>query len=210
MSGVLDHRVTVHAADCAQRQRHRRLVVLGLLAGGTALVGTGAVAAWQATSTVTSGDLQAASAAPVELVDANGGSLGTAVGDLVPGDWFHRYVDVRNDGDQQDAFTGAVTASGDLGDHLSVVAETCPVSWTTTGGSSTCGQGTPTRLGSGPLSSPVALTHGSIAPGAGAAQHVRYTFAFSEDAPAELQGRSGAVSISVMSTLVGGRDRTDG
>lgn len=197
-----------HVAGCTA-PRARRLGLLALALGGTTLVGAGALSSWNVTADASSGDLTAASAG-VTLLDANGGRFTTGVADLLPGDWFDRYVDVRNDGSGTGTFTGAVTATGDLAGQLSVDVRTCSAPWTTVLGVSTC-VGTETSLVSGSLSgAQVAVAHGEIRTGSTAAQHVRYRFAFSPSAPASVQGKAGSVAITVSNTLVGNRDRTGG
>ncbi|WP_299953320.1 hypothetical protein [uncultured Modestobacter sp.] len=201
-----------HCGTCPPRRpRARRVTALALAAGGAALVSTGALSSWDATAKVDSGDLTASSG-ETTLLDANGGAFSAAVANLLPNDYFHRYVDVRNDGTQVHTYTGTVSATGDLAGYLSVDAVTCSVPWTTVAGASICGgvQGTSLVSGASALNAPVVLTHGSIATGAAAAQHVRYTFTFASNAPSSLQGRAGKVTIAVNNTLVGGNDRTSG
>ncbi|MGY5885564.1 hypothetical protein [Modestobacter lacusdianchii] len=194
-----------------RRPRAGRVAALALAAGGAALVSTGALSSWDATAKVDSGDLTASSG-ETTLLDANGGAFSAAVANLLPDDYFHRYVDVRNDGTQANTYAGTVSATGDLAGYLSVDAMTCSVPWTTTSGVSTCGGVQSASLVSGTrtLNAPVVLAHGSIGTGAPAAQHVRYTFTFASNAPSTLQGRAGKVTIAVNNTLVGGNDRTSG
>ncbi len=197
-----------HTVGCTAA-RARQLGALVLALGGATLVGAGALSSWDATADVSSGDLTAASG-KVTLLDANGGRFTTGVADLLPGDWFDRYVDVRNDGSGAGTFTGAVTATGDLAGQLSVDVRTCSSPWTTVLGVSTC-VGTETPLASGSLSAAqVPVAHGEIRTGSAAAQHVRYQFSFSSSAPVAVQGKAGSVAITVSNTLVGGRDRTGG
>lgn len=197
-----------HVVSCTAA-RPRRLGALALALGGATLVGAGALSSWDVTADASSGDLTAASAG-VTLLDANGGRFTTGVADLLPGDWFDRYVDVRNDGSVAGTFTGAVTATGDLAGQLSVDVRACSAPWTTALGISTCA-GTETPLASGSLSgAQVAVTHGEIRTGSAAAQHVRYRFSFASSAPTTVQGKAGSVAITVSNTLVGNRDRTGG
>lgn len=197
-----------HAVGCTAA-RPRRLAALALALGGATLVGAGALSSWDVTADASSGALTAARAG-VTLLDANGGQFTTAVADLLPGDWFDRYVDVRNDGSGPATFTGAVTATGDLAGQLSVDVHACSSPWTRVLGVSTC-TGTETALASGILSgTQVTVAHGEIRTGTAAAQHVRYRFSFSPSAPASVQGKAGSVAVSVSNTLVGGRDRTGG
>lgn len=196
----------------APRRASRRgpVAALALGIGGALLVGTGAFSAWDATSSVSSGPLSAGSGAAA-LLDANGGVLTTGVANLLPGDYFFRYADVRNDGSYASTFTGSVAASGELAGALAVDVVTCSLPWTTVGGVSTCPGTTSSSIGSGAtLTAPVTVNHGSINTGALAAQHVRYKFTFSANAPMALQSKTGTVTISVNNTVVGGNDRTAG
>jgi len=194
-----------HGAVPAPARRSRRgVAAVALAAGGAALVGAGAFSAWDVTTSVDSGTLSAGSGSAATLLDANGSTFTTGVSNLLPADYFHRYIDVFNTGPLA-TFTGLVKASGDLAGQLSVVAETCPTAWTAAG----CpGVPTPPRIGSGtPVSgTPVTVAHGPIA--ATTVQHVRYTFTFSGTAPDTMQGKSGQLAISVSNTVVGGNDRT--
>lgn len=186
----------------------RRSAALALTAAGFALIGGGVFSAWNVTSNVNSGTLTAATGAAT-LLDANGGVFTSGVSNLLPGDYFYRYIDVRNDGTVSNSFTGTVDATGDLAGNVAVDATTCSIPWTTVATVSTCLGVTSASIGSGtPNVTPVTVNHGTINHGALAAQHVRYKFTFSNAAPAGLQGKNGSVSIGVSSTMTGGNDRT--
>lgn len=176
---------------------------------GASLLGSGAFSSWNATATST-GAVTAGIVLPA-MVDANGGSFTTAVANLLPLDYFYRYVDVRNDGSAPSTFTGSVSATGDLAGQVLVDAVSCSVAWTSSPGTSTC-SGTQTSLGTGTptAATPLTVNHGTIANGAAGAQHVRYRFTFSGSAPTTLQGKSGSLTASVSNTVVGGNDRTGG
>jgi len=195
-------------APAAPARRRRPLAAMALTVGGAALVSTGAFAAWDATASAQSGALSAASGSAA-LLDANGGSFTfTGVSNLVPRDFFYRYVDVRNDGTGSNTFTGTVAADGELAGQIVVEAVTCTTSWNTT--TAACGGTTGAPIGSGTptASTPVPVNHGVIATGAANVQHVRYKFTFADTAPTALQGKNGSLTISVNNTLVGGNDRT--
>jgi hypothetical protein len=197
-------------AHCARHGRRRRLAGAAVLAvAGTALVGTGAFSAWDATASAT-GALGAGSVA-VSMVDANGGSFSTGVANLLPADYFYRYVDVTNSGSAASTFTGSVSATGDLAGQLQVEVTSCSVAWTTVSGASTC-TGTTSVLATGTptTSTPLTVAHGTIATGAAAAQHVRYKVTFASGAPTSMQGKTGSIAASVSNTVVGGSDRTGG
>lgn len=192
-----------HPDSCPRaRDRWRRPLAALVAAGGAGLLGTGAFASWQATAAASTASLDAATGA-LSAIDAGGGRLSVAVGDLLPGDWLHRYVDVRNTGTVPAATTQTAAATGALGAGLSVVATGCSVAWDTTAG--TC-SGTTTALGSGPLSGTVSLGTATIA--AGGVQHVRYRVELASSAPQSLMGSTATVTISAVTNLVGGRERT--
>ncbi|SDG08263.1 hypothetical protein [Klenkia brasiliensis] len=197
-------------AHCARHGRRRRLAGAATLAvAGAALVGTGAFSSWGATASATGG--LTAGSVSVGMVDANGGTFSTAVGNLLPADYFYRYVDVTNSGSAASTFTGTVTATGALAGSLQVDVTSCSVAWTTVSGASTC-SGTQTVLASGTptTGTPLTVAHGSIATGAGNAQHVRYKVTFASGASTSLQGATGSIAASVSNTVVGGTDRTGG
>jgi hypothetical protein len=199
--------VIVNQATTPARRRRRPVAAIALAVGGATMLSTGAFAAWETTASAQSGALSAASGSAA-LLNANGGSFTFGgVSNLVPNDYFYRYVDVRNDGTGSNTFTGSVAASGDLAGQIAVEAATCATAWNTTTGA--CG-GTSTPIGGGSptATTPATVTHGVIATGAANVQHVRYKFTFASTAPTTLQGKNGALTISVNNTLVGGTDRT--
>lgn len=202
--------VVVHqvAPQPPVRRRRRRVTAVALAVGGATMLSTGAFAAWETTASAQSGALSAASG-NAALLDANGGTFTfTGVSNLVPNDYFYRYVDVRNDGTGPNTFTGTVAASGDLAGQLAVEAATCATSWNTATGACAGTTSAPIGSGTATASTPVTVNHGVIGTGAASVQHVRYKFTFNNNAPSALQGKNGALTISVNNTLVGGNDRT--
>lgn len=190
--------------DCARHSsRRRRVGAVVLVVGGCSLLGTGAFASWQATASASSASLKAATVGAT-VVGATGGQLTTPVSDLLPGDWLYRYVDVTNTSTVAGAFTGTVSSAA-LGSGLTAVVESCSATWTTA--SASC-SGTQTVLASGSVGSGLAVAHGTLAPGA--VQHVRYKVTLDPSAPSSLMGTTGSLSMSVVSDLVGNRDRTTG
>lgn len=203
------HRVS-HAVGCASRASsgRRRLAVAALGLGGVAMVGSGAFAAWQTSTSLTTGTVTAATTA-ITLQDANGSTFTSGVPNLLPGDYFHRYVDVRNTGTQDSSLTGAIAITGTLGGHVLAKADRCSVAWTTVSGVSTC-TGTLTALtaeqtvpGSG-----LAVPLGTVSPGAINDAHVRYRFKLADSAPANLMGATSTIEVSASGSATGGRDRT--
>ncbi|MEI4272341.1 hypothetical protein TEK04_11470 [Klenkia sp. LSe6-5] len=195
-----------HPSPPCRHRRRRRLRGAAIAVAGAALVGTGAYSGWDGTTKVDSGTLAAGVVTPA-LLDVNGGTFTTGISNLLPGDFFYRYVDVRNAGSAPSTFTGSVTVTGGLTGYVQVEAATCTVAWVGTscaGTPSTLGTGTPTAL------LPFTFSHGTIGSGALAAQHVRYKFTFVDTAPLTLQGATGTISAAVSNTVVGGLDRTGG
>ena len=181
------------------RHRHRFSGTAVLTVAGLAFTGIWAFASWQAITLPSSGQAGAAGAAgdAAAVLDADGGSFTTGVADLLPGDHFYRYVDVRNDGHLPTDFVGTVSADGALAGHLAVEATSCTLPWVTAGGASTCADPTPLGSGVPATGAPVPITHGQIATGDVGAQHVRYRVTFSPTAPDSLQGQAGTISIAV-------------
>lgn len=190
------------------RSHRRRRLSVGLLgAGALGLIGTGALASWTTTSQTASGTISAATAA-VALVDANNTTLTSQVSDLLPGDYFYRYVDLRNDGTSSTAFSGLLTATGDLTGALTAQVDRCSISWSSSG---TC-------LGAITSQAPetvvdqtgTSVTYGNIGNGLAGIAHERYRIKLADTAPASLQGKTGTLTISVSGATTGGRDRTNG
>lgn len=194
-----------HVESCSKRKGswRRRAGAVGAALGGLAMVSSGAFASWQATATANTGALTAASAT-VAMVDANGGTFSSAVSNLLPGDYFYRYVNLSNDGTATAPYSGTLGATGDLGPQLTASADACSVPWTSPGGVSTCTGTTTALLAATSIATPAAVTYGPIT----STLHVRYSFTFSTAAPATLQGKAGTITATVSTALVGGRNRT--
>ena len=188
-------------------RRRRRGAGAALLLAGTGLVGSGVLSAWQATSNVSTGALTATDAA-VQVLDAAGSTFASGVPDLLPGDYFYRYVDLRNQGTATSPYVGQVNAGGDLGSTLLARVESCPTSWTVIGSSTSCTGGATVVAAEQSLANPLAVDYGNIAPGVLGSKHLRFRFAFSDGAASTLMGKTGTISATFTSTLVGGRDRT--
>lgn len=194
-----------HSTTCPDQTkgRRRRLALTAAGVAGVSMVTTGAFASWNASTTASSGALNAANGT-VAMVDANGGTFNSAVANLLPGDYFYRYVNLTNDGSATAPFAGTLAGTGDLGAHLSAAVDTCSVPWTSTAGASSCTGTTTPLLASTSIASPANITYGTIA----SVQYVRYTFTFSTGAPATMQGKAGVITATVNTALVGGRNRT--
>lgn len=196
-------------APCDRPRAHlrRRAATALLVVGAVGLVGAGAMASWTTTSTANTGSLSAATAA-LKLVDANGSAFTAQVPDLLPGDYFYRYVDLQNAGTTTTMFTGLITADGDLAGALTAKVDRCSIAWSSTG--SCLGAVTSQTAETVVDQTGVTVAYGNIGSGATSAAHERYRFKLSDTAPVSLQGKSGTVAISVTGDSVGGRDRTTG
>lgn len=153
------------------------------------------------TADVSSGTLDTAASGTVSLNSVNSTAFTTGVSNMVPGDYFSRYVDLTNGGDAGPV-TGTVSSPGALASGLSVKVDACPVPWVTT----TCSGTVVPRLATTTLTSPVAVVHGPLAKDA--VEHLRYTFTLDQNAPATLQNKTGNVSITVSNGVRAGKDRT--
>lgn len=191
------------SAPCTAHRsaRWRRPVAALALLTGAALVGAGALASWTVTADVSSGALDTASTGTVSLDSANSTAFATGVPNMVPGDYFNRYVDLTNSGDPGPV-TGTVSSPGALASGLSVTVDACSVAWT----AATCSGTVVSRLPSTPLAVPASIDHRNMA--RGAVEHLRYGFMFDPNAPATLQNKTGNVSISAANGVRTGKDRT--
>lgn len=212
----MSHATTAHAIGSTSRvadrwpdRRGRRAAAAVLVLSGVGLVSGGVLGAWNATSAMSTGSLDAASAG-VDMLDANGGMFTAGVPNLLPGDYFHRYVDLRSSAAVDTEYTGVLTATGELATGLQARVDRCSVAWTTTAGTGTCSTGSASVAAAQALAAPVSINYGTIAPGAPGTVHLRYRFSLADGAPATLMGKAGTISASVSGTLVGGHDRTGG
>jgi hypothetical protein len=144
--------------------------------------------------------------AAVDLIDANSSTFNAPVSDVLPGDYWYRYVDLRNDGSAASSYTGLITATGDLTGVLNAQAERCSIAWTSNG---QC-LGSTTTLLADTLATDtgVAVNYGTIAAGTTVAAHVRFRFKMLDTASQTLMGKTGTLAISVSGITTGGRDRT--
>jgi len=196
---------SAQACAASRLHRRRRLGVAAFLVGGVSLVSAGAFASWTTTSQATSGAVTAAMAA-VDLIDANSSTFTAPMSDVLPGDYWYRYVDLRNDGSAGSTYSGLITATGDLTGVLNAQAERCSIAWTSNG---QC-LGTTTTLLADTLATDVGVTvnYGTIAPGTLGVAHVRFRFKMLDTASQTLMGKTGTLAISVSGMTTGGRDRT--
>ncbi len=190
------------------RTRRRRAAAL-LLAGGAVLTASGTWAAWQSTGSLT----QNVDSANVTVNVAEGGSgaatWSTGITNLLPGDYFYRWMDITNTGSVPQTFAATLTGSATLPSALTAWVSNCTVAFTAS--STTC-SGTSTDL-LGSSATPAAFgalsSLGSV--NAGAAKHLLVKVVFSASAnQVTYQNQSSTLTLSVTGTATGGNDRTNG
>lgn len=189
-----------------RRARRRRAAAL-LLATGAVLTATGTWAAWQSTGSLT----QAVDSAEVTVSVADGGSgsatWATGISNLLPGDYFYRWVDVTNTGTVPQTFAGTLSGTLTLPNAMTAWISSCTVAFTDT----TCGGSSADLLGSEatPAAFGALSSLGSI--NAGATKHLLVKVVFSASAnQATYQDQSSVLTLSFTGTATGGADRTDG
>ena len=105
------------------------------------LTASGTWAAWQSTGSLT----QSVNSANVTVNVADGGSGAatwtTGISDLLPGDYFYRWVEVTNTGSVPQAFAGTLAGTLTLPGAMTAWVSTCTVVYT---GSSCTGGRVPT------------------------------------------------------------------
>lgn len=189
------------------RARRRRAAAL-LLATGAVVAASGTWAAWQSTGSLT----QSVNSANVTVNVAEGGSgsatWSTGISDLLPGDYFYRWVDVTNTGSVAQAFDGTLSGTLTLPAAMTAWVSTCTVVYTGTN----CTGGTSSDL-LGTSATPVAFGAlsglGNIA--AGATKHLLVRVVFSASAnQATYQNQNSVLTLSFTGTATGGNDRTNG
>jgi hypothetical protein len=187
--------------------RRRRAAAL-LLATGAVLTASGTWAAWQSTGSLT----QAVDSAEVTVSVADGGSgsatWATGISNLLPGDYFHRWVNVTNTGSVAQTFAGTLSGTLTLPNAMTAWISSCSVAFTGTN----CSGGTSANL-LGTEATPAAFgalsSLGSI--GAGATKHLLVKVVFSASAnQATYQDQNSVLTLSFTGTATGGADRTNG
>ncbi|MBA3742794.1 hypothetical protein [Sporichthya sp.] len=190
------------------RTRRRRAAAL-LLATGAVLTASGTWAAWQSTGSLT----QNVDSANVTVNVAEGGSgaatWSTGITNLLPGDYFYRWMDITNTGSVPQTFAATLTGSATLPSALTAWVSNCTVAFTA--GSTTCSGSSTDLLGSSatPAAFGALSTLGSV--NAGAAKHLLVKVVFSASAnQVTYQNQSSTLTLSVTGTATGGNDRTNG
>ncbi len=191
------------------RAGKRRAAAL-LLATGAVLTATGTWAAWQSTGNLT----QSVNTATVTVAVTDGGSgsatWSTAIDDLLPGDYFYRWMDVENTGSVPQTFAGTLAGSGTLPGALTAWVSSCDVAYS--GGSSTTCSGTSANL-LGTSGAPAAFGNltslGVIQPGDTLHLLMRVTFA-ANASQVTYENQASTLTLTVTGTATGLGDRTNG
>lgn len=189
-------------------RKARRAAAL-LLATGAVVTASGTWAAWQSTGSLTQ-NVDSANVT-VNVADPGSGAAtwSTAVSNLLPGDYFYRWVQVNNTGSVPQTFGATLSGTSTLGSGLTAWVSSCSVAFAS--GSTTCGGTSADLLGSS--ASPAALgalsSLGSV--NAGATKHLLVKIVFPASAnQATYQNQSSTLTLSVTGTTSGGNDRTNG
>lgn len=191
-----------------RRTRRRRAAAL-LLAGGAVLTASGTWAAWQSTGSIT----QSVNSANVTVNVADGGSgsttWSTGITNLLPGDYFHRWVTVTNTGSVPQAFTGSLAGSSTLPGALTAWVSSCDVAFAPP--STTCSGASSNHLGTSGAHAAFGALSGLGTINAGATKHllVRVLFDASAD-QVTYQNQSSTLTLSFTGTAAAGSDRTSG
>lgn len=198
--------MTVETRNPARRRRAAAL----LLATGAVLTASGTWAAWQST-----GDLDQAVNTATVTVDVTDGGAGagtwnTAIADLLPGDFFYRWMDVENTGTVPQTFAGALSGTGTLPGALTAWVSSCDEAFS--GGSfTTCGGVDEDLLGT--TGAPAAFGNlsslGVIAPGDTLHLLMRVTFDENAD-QVTYEDQASTLTLAVTGTATGLGDRTNG
>ncbi|WP_019873531.1 hypothetical protein [Sporichthya polymorpha] len=193
-----------------RRPRRRRAAAL-LLAVGAVITASGTWAAWQSTGSLT----QSVSSATVTVNVADAGTgqatWTTGITNLLPGDYFHRWVTVTNTGSVPQEFAGTLSGTATLPGALTAWISSCDVAFAA--GSTNCTGTSTNHLGtSGTPAAFGSLSNlGTI--NAGASKHllVRVVFSASAD-QTTYQNQNSTLTLAFTGTANngGGADRTNG
>lgn len=191
-----------------RKPRSRRRAAALLLVGGAVVAASGAWATWQSdghldqnvdTATVT-----------VDVTDGGSGQAvwSTAIANLLPGDYFHRWMNVTNTGSVPQTFDGVLSGTGTLPGALKAWVSSCTVAFTGTA----CTGGTAADL-LGSTGTPVAFTSlsslGVLAPGATRHLLMRVTCDANAD-QSTYEDEASTLTLAVTGIATGNSDRTNG
>jgi hypothetical protein len=187
--------------------KRRRAAAL-LLSVGAVLTASGTWAAWQSTGSLT----QAVDSANVTVSVVDGGSGAatwtTGITNLLPGDYFYRWVDVTNSGTVPQAFASTLSGTLTLPGAMTAWVSSCTVVYT---GSSCTGGTSADLLGTSGTPAAFGSLSGLGTINAGATKHLMVKVVFSASAvQATYQNQSSVLTLSFTGTATGGNDRTNG
>jgi hypothetical protein len=190
------------------RARRRRAAAL-LLAAGAVLTASGTWAAWQSTGSLT----QTVDSANVTVNVADGGSGAatwtTAISNLLPGDYFYRWVELTNTGSVPQSFASTLSGTLTLPNAMTAWVSSCTAAFTT--GSTTCSGTSADLLGTSGTPAVFGTLSGLGSISAGATKHLLVKVIFSASAnQATYQNQNSVLTLSFTGTATGGNDRTNG
>lgn len=200
--------MTQSSSTTTRRHGRRRAAAL-LLATGAVLTATGTWAAWQSTGSLT----QSVNSADVTVNVADGGSGSatwtTGISNLLPGDYFYRWVDVTNTGTVPQTFGGTLSGTLTLPNAMTAWISSCSVAFAS--GSTSCTGSSTDLLGSSatPAAFGALSSLGSIAAGDTAHLLVKVVFSDSAD-QTTYSDQSSVLTLAFTGTATGGDDRTEG
>ena len=197
--------MTEHVTNRAKRRRTAAL----LFAAGAVLTASGTWAAWQSTGSLT----QSVNSATVTVDVADGGTgqatWATGVADLLPGDYFHRWVTVTNTGSVPQAFAGTLAGTLTLPGALTAWVSSCDVAFAA--GSTTCSGTSTNHLGTSGTPAAFGALSGLGTINAGATKHLLVKVVFSDTAvQGTYQNQNSVLTLSFTGTATGNNDRTNG
>lgn len=191
----------------AHAKPYRFPISAAATAAAVSMIGAGAYAAWTSTTGGTTGTYDAATVTASDS-DHGGTTFSTGVSNLLPGDYLYRYRTLDNTGSVAQAFTGAVSGSGTLGNTaggLQVTVDKCATAWS----SGSCAGGSTTILSTVDTASAPSISYGSLA--SGAKTYLRYTFSLPSGIDqATFEGTSTTVTVAITGATAAGSDRTAG
>jgi hypothetical protein len=188
--------------------RNRRRAAALLLSVGAVLTASGTWAAWQSTGSLT----QSVNSANVTVNVADGGSGAatwtTSISNLLPGDYFYRWVDVTNTGSVPQSFASTLSGTLTLPGALTAWVSSCTVVYT---GSSCTGGTSSDLLGTSATPAAFGALSGLGTINAGAVKHLMVKVVFSASADqTTYQNQNSVLTLSFTGTATGGNDRTNG
>jgi hypothetical protein len=146
----------------------------------------------------------------VSVADGGSGAATwtTGITNLLPGDYFYRWVDVTNTGSVPQSFASTLSGTLTLPNAMTAWVSTCTVVYT---GSSCAGGTSSDLLGSSATPAAFGALSGLGTINAGAVKHLMVKVVFSASAnQATYQNQSSVLTLAFTGTATGGNDRTNG